>query len=94
MAEIESAKIMYEIYQEEGYDGRYRVVYFTELREHNKEREINRAMAGRHVYDGFIQEWRKEEAKAIINVFVERLNAGDPPSISELEAALEGHSVG
>jgi hypothetical protein len=93
MAELESDKIMYEIYREEGYGRRYRVVFFTELTDHNKEREINRALAGQHLYDGFIREWRKEEAKAIIQAFVERLNAGESPNLSELEAALEDYSV-
>ncbi len=93
MAELESDKIMYEIYLEEGYNNRYHVVYFTELTDHNKEREINRAMAGRHVYDGFIRERRKDEAKAIIDAFIERLNTGESPPISDLEAALEAYAV-
>lgn len=93
MAELESDKIMYEIYREEGYDKRYRVVFFTELTDHNKEREINRALAGQHVYDGFIREWRKEEAKAIIHAFVERMNAGEEPPIEELEASLKGYAA-
>ena len=41
---FESDKIMFEIYRETEYTGRYRVVYFTELQEHNKESEINRAL--------------------------------------------------
>ena len=39
-------KIMFEIYKESIYSDKYRVVYFTELHEHNKEREIDRAMKG------------------------------------------------
>jgi len=92
MSILESAQIMYEIYQESGYNGRYRVVYFTELNEHNKETEINRALAGRHVHDGFIREWRKEKSKAVIEEFLQRLNAGEEADREELEEALEAIS--
>ena len=88
MKKLESARIMYEIYQESGYDGRYRVVYFTELNEHNKENEINRAMTGRHVYDGFIAEERKEEAKAAIDRVLSRMNDGEEMPAGAIEASL------
>ena len=93
MAELASAKIMFEIYREEGYDRRYRVVYFTELSDHNKEFEINRALAGRHFHDGFVREKRKEEAKAIIDGFVRRLNEGEPVSAKDLIETLGDHSL-
>lgn len=93
MAELMSAKIMFEVYREEGYDRRYRVVYFTELNDHNKEQEINRALAGRHFLDGFIREKRKEEAKEIIDAFLRRLNGGEEPSAEELVAVLGEHSA-
>jgi len=60
---FESDKTMFEIYRESTYTGKYRVVYFTELQDHNKEFEINRAMAGEHLFDGFIKNFRKDEAK-------------------------------
>ena len=34
---MESDKIMFEVYREGTYTGKYRVVYYTELNEHNKE---------------------------------------------------------
>ena len=71
-----SDKIMFEIYRESGYSGEYRVVYFTELNERNKESEINRAMAGEHYLDGFITDARKEDAKTAIAELLARLNAG------------------
>ena len=43
---FESEKVMFEIYKETVYNGHYRVVYFTELGDHNKEFDINHAMAG------------------------------------------------
>jgi len=93
MSVMESAKIMFEIYQEEDYNRRYRVVFFTELNDHSRELEINRAMAGRHVYDGFIREWRKDEAKAIIADFVQKLNAGETFDAGALSARLGEHLV-
>ena len=48
---MESDKVMFEIYREPDFNRAYRVVYFTELGEHNKEYEINRALAGEHFYE-------------------------------------------
>lgn len=68
---------MFEVYRESTYSGQYRVVYFTELHEHNKEIEINRAMAGEHFADGFLRNYTKEEAKQVIDELLERLNRGE-----------------
>ncbi len=84
----ESDKVMFEIYRETEYSGRYRVVYFTELQDHNKETEINRALSGEHFFDGFIKNFRKDEAKGIIEGIVNRLNAGESVDPQEVERAL------
>ncbi|HZZ82700.1 MAG TPA: hypothetical protein VFE62_29650 [Gemmataceae bacterium] len=70
-------KIMFEIYREAAYDRRFRVVYFTELDEHNKDEEIARAVAGDHVYDGFLREKTLHEAKDVIKILLDRLNRGE-----------------
>ncbi len=88
---FESDKVMFEIYRDTEYSGEYRVVYFTELQDHNKETEINHAMAGEHFYDGFIKNYRKDEAKAIIDSLVRRLNRGERMEPKEVESALGGH---
>lgn len=85
---MESDKTLFEIYRESSYDRKYRVVYFTELNEHNKEQEINRAMAGDSFYEGFLRNYRKEEAKAIIDQFLQRLNNGEQVDPAELDIAL------
>ena len=82
---------MFEIYRETEYSGRYRVVYFTELQDHNKETEINRAMAGERFYDGFIKNFRKDEAKEIITTLVGRLNEGEKLAPQDVEHALGDH---
>jgi hypothetical protein len=82
-------RIMFEIYRETTYSGRYRVVYFTELNDHNRETEINRALAGEHFYDGFITSLRQNEAKAIIEATVAQLNEGKtvaPQTLTEVLA--------
>jgi hypothetical protein len=84
---FESDKIMFEIYKDTLYKKDYRVVYYTELNEHNKHIEINRAMSGEHYFDGFIKDYKKEDAKRIIEKIVTDLNNGNmvqPEDIKEL----------
>jgi hypothetical protein len=81
-------RIMFEIYRETTYSGRYRVVYFTELNDHNRDTEINRALAGEHFYDGFIKAFRKDEAKKIIETAIARLNEGQAVDREDLAKAL------
>jgi hypothetical protein len=88
---MEADKVMFEIYRESTYTGKYQVVYFTELNEHNKEYEINRAMSGEHVYDGFIKNCRKDEAKEIIDGLIKRLNEGEKLTSADIDAALAKH---
>ena len=86
---IESQKIMFEIYRETPREGRYRVVYFTELDEHNKEKEINDAMRGDHIFDGFIRNHNKEEAKRAVTQVLERLNQGEQLTPADIASALK-----
>lgn len=85
---FESDKLMFEIYREP-YQGRYKVVYFTELQDHNKEFEISRAMAGEHFFDGFIRTFKKDDAKQAINGLLERLNSGEALNPPTVEKTLE-----
>ena len=83
---FESDKVMFEIYREKTYTGKYRVVFYTELQDHERDWEIKRAMAGESFYDGFLKNHRIDEGKQIILQFVERLNQGeriDPAQVSE-----------
>jgi hypothetical protein len=84
----QAGKIMFEIYREGSYNRRYKVVYFTELNDNNKETEINRALAGDHFLDGFLKEAKKDDAKAIIDRTLERLNEGERVRPEELEREL------
>ncbi len=86
---FESDRIMFEIYKETTYQGRYKVVYFTELQDHNKEYEISRALAGEHFYDGFIKNYRKEQAKEVIDQILDRLNNGEALAADDVDRALQ-----
>jgi hypothetical protein len=86
---FEYDKVMFEIYRDPTYSGKYRVVYFTELNDANREVEFNRAMRGEHLYDGFLRNYGKEEAKKVIAELVERLNGGEQIGEAEIEKALE-----
>ena len=86
---FESEKVMFEIYKETVYNGHYRVVYFTELGDHNKEGDINHAMAGEHYYDGFINNFRRVEAKQAIRKILQRLNDGEQVSVKEIDSELQ-----
>ena len=86
---VESDKIMFMIYRDTTYTDKYRVVYFTELDEHNKEAEINKAFSGVHYHDGFIKNFKKDKAKEIIDRFIERLNKGEDIPPSKISKALD-----
>lgn len=83
-----AAKIMFEVYREGGYDRRYRVVYFTELNDHNRDTELNRCLAGTSFYSSFLREDARKEARVVINKAIERLNEGEDLAPSDLEAEL------
>lgn len=88
---FESEKIMFEIYQDGQYNKKFRVVYYTELNEHNKHTEINRALAGNHYYDGFIKDYKKDEAKQIIENIVNDLNEGVDIKPEEIKNKLKDY---
>ena len=88
---FEADKVMFEIYRETEYTGKYKVCYFTELQDHNKESEINRALAGEHFFDGFIKNLHKDDAKAIIDSILGRLNEGEKVEPQEVERILGAH---
>ena len=82
-------KIMFEIYKENTYLKEYRVVYFTELNEDNKEREIDRAMKGDHVFDGYILSIKKYRAMKQIEDIIQRLNDGETLDVQYLKKQLK-----
>ena len=85
----DTKKLMFEIYRETDFSGRYKVVYFTELGEHDKETEIADAMRGEHIYDGFLLHRERNQAKQIVDEILERLNRGESIGSAEIEQLLQ-----
>ena len=82
-------RTMFEIYRESQYNRTFRVVYFSELGDHDKDREINRALSGDHVFDGFLGGASKREAKRHITGLLARLNDGEELTKDEIGRELE-----
>jgi hypothetical protein len=82
-------RIMFEIYREQTYNLAYRVVYFTELNDHNKDAEIERALAGDHVFDGYLAPTQAREGKQAITGLLRRLNNGEAVSGSQIGRELD-----
>jgi hypothetical protein len=86
---FKSERVMFEIFREPAFNRRYRVVYFTELDEHNRDAEINDAMRGEHIFDGYFRNFVKEEAKRAVAGILDRLNRGEPIGTAEIERELK-----
>ena len=85
----DTKKVMFEIYRENSFGGRYRVVYFTELGEHDKETEIADAMRGERVFDGFLLHRERNQAKQVVDEILDRLNSGEPVDERTIEQRLQ-----
>ncbi len=73
-------KTMFEIYRETDYNRAFRFVFFTDLDEHNRGKEIARAAAGETVFSGFIADELKLDARAEVEAIVDELNGMDEDS--------------
>jgi hypothetical protein len=81
-------RIMFEIYRETTDNGRFRVVYFTELGERERETEISNAVRGDHVFDGFILSRERWGAKQVMEKILDRLNNGGSLDLRTIEDEL------
>ena len=82
-------KTMFEIYRDTESNGEYKVIYFTELDDHNKETEISAAMDGEHLFDGFLLNQEKAQGKRVVTGLLERLNRGEHLSPGDIERELK-----
>jgi hypothetical protein len=85
----DAKKVMFEIYRDIGYGGAYKVVYFTELGEHDKGKEIDDAMRGEHVFDGFLLHRESQQAKRVVAEILDRLNRGETVGAGDIEERLK-----
>ena len=90
---LDADQTMFEIYRDQTYGSSFRVVYYTELGEHDRDKEINRAMAGEHVYSGFLRSFNKAEAKRAIDGILKRLNAGESIESEEIGRELAPYGM-
>lgn len=91
-------KTMFEIYRETDYNRSFHCVFYTELEEHAREKEIAKAAAGETVFSGFVGDDRKEEARPLIEAIVDELNDMDDDaakmSAEEIRRRLASYLVG
>ena len=85
----DTKKVMFEIYRDASLSGQYKVVYFTELGEHDKETEIADAMRGEHVFDGFLLHRERNHAKQAMEQILDRLNRGESMDQAMIEQMLQ-----
>jgi hypothetical protein len=85
----DTKKVMFEIYREASFSGKYKVVYFTELGEHDKEEEIAEAMRGDHVFDGFLLHRERNQAKQVVDEILGRLNNGEQVGEDAIRESLQ-----
>ncbi len=90
----DSKKVMFEIYRDSSLTGQYKVVYFTELGEHDKDTEIAEAMRGEHVFDGFLLHRERQEGKQMVEHILEELNRGESLDTTAIEAKLKPYLAG
>ena len=90
-------KTMFEIYRETDYNRSFHCVFYTELEEHAREKEIAKAAAGETVFSGFLGDDRKEQARPLIEAIVDELNDMDEDqagiSREEIQRRLAGYLV-
>lgn len=90
-------KTMFEIYREGDYNRRFRAIFYTDLEEHERDREIARAASGETVFSGFIDDARKEAAKEAVEQLVAQLNeldeTADAPTANDVEVRLDAFLV-
>jgi hypothetical protein len=82
-------KTMFEIYRETDYNRAFHSIFYTELEEHAREKEIARAAAGETVYSGFVADERKEAAREEIERIVDELNDMDEDEAGMPRAEIE-----
>lgn len=85
----DTKKVMFEIYRDVLRSGQYKVVYFTELGEHDKETEIADAMGGEHVFDGYLLHRERNQAKKVMEQILDRLNRGESVDQTAIEQILQ-----
>lgn len=83
-------RTMFEIYRETDYNRSFHYIFYTDLDEHEREREIAKAANGQTVFTGYIDDTRKEAARAVIEAIVDELNESDDDTPALSNDAIRG----
>ncbi|MCH9686843.1 MAG: hypothetical protein K0V04_35745 [Deltaproteobacteria bacterium] len=81
-------KTMFEIFRETDYNRGFHCIFYTDLEEHAREREIAKAASGETIYTGFVADDVKEAAREEIDRIVDELN-----EMEEDEAGMPKTSI-
>jgi hypothetical protein len=90
-------KTMFEIFRETDYNRSFHYIFYTDLEEHGRDREIAKAGSGQTVFSGFLEDANKEQARTAVEAIVDELNAMDEEqagmSKGEIERRLDAFLV-
>lgn len=93
-----SDKTMFEIYRGGDYDRSFRCIYYTDLEEHQRDKEVAKAAAGQPLFSGYLADASKDEARSVIEAILDDLNEGDDDevvlSVDQIRARLASYLVG
>ena len=81
-------KVYFGIYKESGCDKPYRILYFTELDELERDTAMNRFVEGETIYTGFLKKACLDQGKRLLADYVARWNAGTSPIVEELVSSI------
>ena len=70
-------KTMFEIYRESDYNRAFHCIFYTELEEHGRDDEIAKAAKGQTVFTGYLDDAKKEQARAVLEAIIDELNDMD-----------------
>ena len=81
-------KVFFGIYKESGCDKPYRILYFTELDEDERDAAMNRFVEGETIYTGFLKEACLDQGKRLLEDYLARWNTGTSPVLEELVSSI------
>lgn len=81
-------RTMFEIYREGDYNRAFHSIFYTDLEEHARDDQIAKAAQGETVFTGFVDDEKKEAARAEIDAIVDELNDMD-----EDEAGMDAEVI-
>lgn len=85
---VSPSRVMFEIYRDPEFQGRHHVIFFTELNDHNRDKEIPKAIRGINIFDGFLTGDHREEANEKIKDILRALDNGESMTADQIREHL------